>query len=143
MKAKPFLIGFIAVIACVAAVSVYVKLTVERPMKSVTAVASPDGRYKAVKVSVTLGRSASMCIDTISVFLAIYPDSFAESEKIYDVYAGPCAPSALRAVLPKMQWLSNTALQITYAPGAGYNDKRRMKTLDASKFVYVTFEPVK
>jgi hypothetical protein len=141
VKAKPFVIGFIAVIVCVAAASIYFNLIATRPEKSVTAVASPDGRYKAVRVS--LARGGAACFDTISIFLAVYPDSFAESEKTYEVYAGPCAPSALRAALPKMQWLSNTALQITYAPGAGDNDKRRMRTLDASKFVHVTFEPVK
>jgi hypothetical protein len=140
VKAKTFVIGFVAVLVGVAGASVYFNLTATRPEKFVSSVASPDGRYKAVRVS--LVRDGS-CFDTISVYLSVYPDSFAEREKTYRVYAGPCAPSTLRAVLPKMQWLSNTALQITYAPSAGDNDKRRMKTLDASKFVHVTFEPVK
>jgi hypothetical protein len=134
VKAKPFVIGFIAVIVCAAAVSVYMNLTAAGPEKSVTSVASPDGRYKAVRVSLTRGAA---CVDRIAVYLSVYPDSFAETEKTYLVYSGPCAPPAERADLPKMQWLSDTALQITYAPAPA--TKRTMKPLDASNFVHVTY----
>lgn len=134
MNAKPFVIGFAAVIACVAAASVYFNLTATQPEKSVTAVASPDGRYKAVRVSLARGAT---CFDRIAVYLSVYPNSFAETEKTYLVYSGPCAPPAERAALPKMQWLSNSALQITYAPAP--EAKRTMKTLDASYFVHVTY----
>jgi len=134
MKAKIFIVGFIAVIVGAAAVSVYMNLTATGPRKSVTSAASPDGRYKAVRVSLT---QAGACFDTISVYLSVYPDSFAEREKTYRVYAGPCAPPSERAALPKMQWLSNAALQITYpaAPDA----KRTMAAEDASHFVHVTY----
>jgi len=134
VKAKTFVVGFVAVLACAAAASVYFNLTATRPGKTVTAVASPDARYKAVRVSLARG---SACFDTIAIFLSIYPDSFAESEKLYTVYAGPCAPKGLRADLPKMQWQSNTELQIAYP--ASPEAKRTMKPLDASHFVHVTY----
>ena len=77
------------------------------------------------------------CFDTISVYLSVYPDSFAEREKTYRVYAGPCAPPDERAGLPKMRWLSKEALQITYA--AAPAAKRTMKSEDASHFVHLTY----
>ena len=145
MRAKPFLIFFFAIVAGVAALSIYVNQAVTKTDKSVSAAASPDGRYKAVKVSLARGGLKTFCFDSISVFLSVYPDSFAESEKIYEVYRAPCAPPALRAGLPKMQWLSNSALQIVYAsdPSAPAKEKSLMKALDASKFVHVTFVAAK
>jgi len=134
VSAKPFVAGFIAVIVCAAAVSVYMNLTATGPRKSVTSAVSPDGRYKAVRVSLT---QAGACFDTVSVYLSVYPDSFAEREKTYRVYAGPCAPQAERAALPTMQWLSKDALQITYA--ATPDAKRTMNAEDASHFVHVTY----
>ena len=136
MNAKTFVMGFVVALACAAAASVYFNLTATRPQKSVTSVASPDDRYKAVRVSLTQGGT---CFDTISVYLSVYPNSFAEREKTYRVYAGPCAPTAERAALPKMKWLSNTALQITYP--ATPEAKRTMKPLDASHFVRVSYKP--
>jgi hypothetical protein len=135
VNAKTFVIGFVVALAAAVATSVYFNLTAARPQKSVTSVASPDGRYKAVRVSLTQGAA---CFDTISVYLSVYPDSFAERENTYRVYAGPCAPPAERADLPKMQWQSNMTLQVTYAPVAA-GAKRTMKTIDASHFVHVTY----
>jgi hypothetical protein len=141
VKAKPFLIFFFAVVAGVAALSIYVSQSIRKTDKSVAAVASPDGRYKAVKVSLARGGLKAFCFDSISVFLAVYPDSFAESEKIYEVYRAPCAPPNRRAELPQMQWLSDSTLQIAYAsnPAAPAEEKPLMKPLDASKFVHMTF----
>lgn len=134
MKAKVFVIGFVVVLVGAVAASVYFNLTATGPQKTVTAVASPDGRYKAVRVSLMQGGG---CFDRVAVYLSVFPDSFADTEKTYLVYSGPCAPPAMRAALPKMQWLSNTALQITYSmtPRA----KRTMKDGDASHFVQVTY----
>ncbi len=134
MKAKTFLVGFVALIVIGAALSVYFNLTATRPLKTVTAVAAPDGRYKAVRVSLTRDGA---CFDTISVYLSVYPNSFAQSEKTYQVYSGPCAPPSERGDLPKMQWLSNTALQVTYARAP--NALRTMKPVDASNYVHVTY----
>ena len=141
MTAKPFLIFFFALVVGVAALSIYVSQTIRKTDKTVATVASPDGRYKAVKVLLSRGGFKPFCFDSISVFLSVYPDSFAESEKIYEVYRAPCAPPERRAELPKMQWLSDSVLQIAYAadPAAPAKEKPLMKALDASKFVHVTF----
>ena len=134
MKAKVFVVGFVVMLVGAVSLSVYFNLTARRPAKTVTAVASPDGRYKAVRVSLTQGGA---CFDRIAVYLSVFPDSFADTEKAYLVYSGPCAPKPERAALPKMQWLSKTALQITYAatPAAA----RTLKREDASHFVQVTY----
>lgn len=141
MKAKPFLIGFFALIAGLVAVSVYVSMTVDKADKSVSAIVSPDGRYKAVRVSISRGGAALFCFDSISILLAVYPDNFAEHDKTYEIYSAPCAAPAERAASPKVEWLSNTAVRIIYSQGPAGPDtnKRRMKVLDASEFVHVTF----
>jgi hypothetical protein len=104
-------------------------------------VTSPDGRYKAVRVTLARGGAAPFCVDSISIFLSVYPDNFAENDKTYEVYAAPCAAPAKRAGLPRVDWLSNTAAQITYTPGSPAAGAKppRMKPLDASHFVHVTF----
>ncbi len=142
MRAKPFLIGFMAAIAAAVAVSIYMSATIDKADKSVTAIASPDGKYKAVRVSLALGGAVPFCVDTVSIFLAVYPDNFAEQEsKTYEVYSAPCAAPAQRTALPKIEWLSDSELRISYAPDAGAADAKppRMKTIDASRFVHVNF----
>ena len=142
MKAKPFLIGFLAAMAAVVAVSLYIGKTIPKADKSITAVASPDGKYKAVRVSIAGSGAAPFCFDTISIFLAVYPDNFAEREgKTYEVYGAPCAAPAKRAALPKIEWLSNSEVRITTAPDLSATDAKppRMKALDASRFVHVNF----
>lgn len=141
MRAKPFVIGLLAAIAAVAAVSIYMSATIDKIDKTVAAVASPDGRYKAVRMTLARGGASSFCVDSISIFLSVYPDNFAENDKTYEVYAAPCAAPVKRATLPKVEWLSNTAVQITYAPASAAADAKppRTKPLDASHFVHVTF----
>ncbi len=141
MRAKPFLLGFFVVVVGIAVVSIYVNRSVEKIDKTVTVVASPNGKYKAVRELIVRGGADPFCFDTISIFLSVYPDSFAESDKAYEVFAAPCAEPARRAALPKIEWISNDTVQITYAPSAAAADamKVRTKTLDASKFVHLTF----
>jgi hypothetical protein len=134
VKAKVFVIGFVVMLAGAVAASLYFNLTARRPQKTVTSVASPDGRYKAVRVSLTQGDA---CFDRIAVYLSVFPDSFADTEKTYLVYSGPCAPPNERDNLPKMQWRSKETLHITYP--AAPDTKRTMKTEDASHFVQVTY----
>jgi hypothetical protein len=136
VKAKPFIIGFFAVVAVLAAVSLYVSLTVDRADKSFTAVAAPDNRYKAVKITLAGGGASPFCIDSIAVILGVYPDEFAERDKAYLVYSAPCA--ADRAVSPKIEWLSNTALQISYLKNPAAKPPT-LKGLDITKTVHVTF----
>ena len=141
MKAKPFIIGFLAVVAVVAAVSVYVSVAVDKPDKSVTAFVSPDGKFKAVKLTMARGGASPFCFDSIAIIFAAYPDNFAERDKAYEIYSGPCGVFTDRAPSPKIEWLSNLGLQITYAvnlAGAGVKQPR-LKNIDVTKSVHVTF----
>ncbi len=140
MKTKPFLIGFLVVMAAVVAVSVYLSLTVEPANKSFVAMKSPDGRYKAVLASLTRADDPAFCADSIAVFLSVYPDSFVESDKVYEIYAAPCATISGRVPPPEMAWVSNTQLRITYSPPPVPDRATvKMKPLDASKYVHVTY----
>jgi hypothetical protein len=128
--------------AAAVAVSIYVSATIDKAQKTVTAVPSPDGKYKAVRALLAHGGAAPFCFDTIAIFLSVYPDNFAEQEsKSYEVYWAPCATPAKRATLPKIEWLSNSAVRITTAPDLTAADAKtpRMKTIDASRFVSVSF----
>ncbi len=137
MKAKPFIVSFLVVVAVIAVFSVYLSTIVDRIEKSITAVLSPDKKMKAVKLSLSGGGKSPFCIDSISVMLAVYPDEFAESRKEYEVYSAPCARSANGEPLPKIEWHSPAALQVTYA--AGVMKKLKMKDIDVTKSVHVTF----
>ncbi len=140
MKSKPFLIGFFLIVAAIAAMSLYVNESVDKAEKTFMAVISPDGKYKAVRVMLRRGGAQPFCFDTIAIFLSVYPDSFAESVRTYQVYAAPCAAPAERTALPKIEWRARDALHITYPPQAG-GEKIQRKDLDASNFVHVTFVP--
>ena len=141
MRSKPFVIGLLAAVAVAAAVSVYVSMTIDKVEKTFTAVVSPDGRHKAVRLMLARGGAAPFCFDTIAIFLSVYPDNFAESDRDYEVYRALCAAPDKRAALPKIAWLSNGAVEITYwlGPAAADAKKPRTKPLDASKFVHVNF----
>ena len=106
MKAKTFFIGFFAVVALLGAASVYLAVTVEPAQKSLTAVVAPDNKYKAVKITLSGEGPPPFCIDSIAIILGVYPDDFAERDKAYLVYSGPCA--ANRNAGPKIEWKSNT-----------------------------------
>jgi hypothetical protein len=138
VNAKPFLIGFLAVVACLVAASIYFVVTVDKANKEILAVASPDRKYKTVKLTVSGDKPIPFCVDTISIFLSVYPNSFAASEGNYEVYAAPCAAPDRRSGMPKIEWQSDSAVQITYAPGSD-KPKARMKDHDGSLFVRVTF----
>lgn len=140
MKAKPFLIGFLCLMVAFVAGSIYLAATVDRADKSVAAVPSPDGKYKAVRVTISGDKPVSFCVDTIAIFLSVYPDSFAVSDKSYEIYSAPCAAPEKRAALPRVEWLSNTIVRITYpALPADAGKKPRMKEHDASRFVTVAY----
>jgi hypothetical protein len=137
VKAKPFIVGFIAVVAAIAAVSIYFSATVDKAAKSIAVVVSPDGKYKAVKVTLAAGGASPFCFDSISVVFAAYPDNFAERDKAYEIYSAPCGSFADHAPSPKIDWLSNTALQITHANNPA--KKPKLKAIDVTKIVHVTF----
>jgi hypothetical protein len=134
VRAKPFFIGFFAVVALLGAVSIYLAVTVEPAEKSITAFAAPDAKFKAVKITLTRGGNPPFCIDSIAVILGVYPDDFAERDKAYEVYAAPCAADRP----PKIEWLANTALQISYTKSSEVKPPK-LKDTDVTKAVHVTF----
>jgi hypothetical protein len=141
VSAKPLIIGFFAVLAGIAAISVYFSATVDKPDKSVSALLSPDGKYKAVKVTMAGGGTSPYCFDSISVVLAAYPDNFAERDKAYEIYSAPCGGFADHEKSPKIEWVANAGLQITYAINLSALDAKKlsMKNIDVTKTVRVTF----
>ena len=142
MKAKPFLIGFFCVVLALIAGSIYLAATTDKADKALTAVASPDGRYKAVRLTISNDTPAPFCVDTIAIFLTVYPDSFVASNSAYQVYTGPCATPAKRAALPKIEWLANNKVQITFSPEPGAAKAPRLKELDMSLFVDISYVKV-
>ena len=139
MKTRPFIVGFLAVVAVLGAVSVYFSRTVDKADKAIAAVVSPDGKYKAVKVSVARGGTSPFCFDSISIVLAAYPDNFAERDKAYEVYSGPCGSFSNHARSPKIEWLSATSLQITHAAPPPNVKPVKLKDIDVTHSVHVTF----
>lgn len=140
MKTKPFLIGFFIFIALFAGVSFYYVSTVGRPTRSLAALVSPDGKYKAVKLTMSHGGATPYCFDSVAVILAVYPDDFGERNKRYEVFAGPCAKFADGEPSPKIEWLSPTSLRITHAAApAGSSAKHVTNDIDITKVVHVTF----
>jgi hypothetical protein len=127
------------VILAAAAGSVYLAATVDRAEKAMVAVASPDGRYKAVRLTLRGKRPEPFCVDTIAIFLTVYPDSFVASKSGYQVYGAPCASPEKRADLPKVEWLANDKVRITYAPEPGAGKAPRLKQRDMSLFVDITY----
>ena len=141
MNAKPLLLGLLAVAAIVVGASIYFRATVKPVEKSVQILNSPDGRYKAVRLSLSNSGTSAFCYHSVSVLPSQLPNSFAESEKIYQVYFAPCALPPDPAQAPAAQWLGNDALQITYTPGpVDFNNPRlRRRVVDASERVRITY----
>jgi hypothetical protein len=141
VNAKALLLGLLAVAALVVGASIYFRATVTPAAQSAETLASPDGRYKAVRFSLSRTGSSAFCYHSVSVLPAALPDSFAESEKTYQVYFAPCAVPPDPAHAPAMQWLGNDALQITYTPGPVEfdNPRLRRRVVDASGAVRITY----
>jgi hypothetical protein len=141
VNAKPLLLGLLAIAAIVVGASIYFRATVQPVERSVHISNSPDGRYKAVRLSLSSAGASAFCYHSVSVLPAALPDSFAESEKTYQVYFAPCALPPDPARAPAMQWLGNDALQIAYTPGpAAFDNPRfRRRVVDASGTVRITY----
>ena len=118
--------------------SVYLAVTTERADQSVVSVPAPDGKYKAVRLRVSGDKPEPFCVDTIAVYLSVYPDSFAASERNYEIYGGVCPPKDKRGALPKIEWTDKNSLRITYAAGDPAKPPR-LKDKDASLFVDITW----
>jgi hypothetical protein len=141
VNARVLVVGFAAVIILTVAGSFYFRSAVAPFEKSFSSVLSPDGRYKAVRFVVTRESPPAYCEANVSIYLAAYPDSFAETEKGYVVYAAPCPTPPSAASFPELQWLANDAVQITYTPGPAPADTTRLRrrVVDASRAVKVNY----
>ncbi|MBS0249022.1 MAG: hypothetical protein JSR61_20600 [Proteobacteria bacterium] len=137
MKTKTVILIFLGLLVAMTAGSVYLALTTERAQKSIVSVPAPDGKYKAVRLRVSGTRPEPYCVDSIAVYLSVYPDSFAASERNYEVYGGVCPPAGKRDALPKIEWTGNNSLRITYAVSDPAKPPR-LKAKDASLFVDIT-----
>jgi hypothetical protein len=134
VKSRPILIGALAFVAVFAAASFWFSAVVEKPERTISSVTSPDAQFKAVRISVSRGGAAPFCFDSVSVILAVDPDSFAERGKSYDVFAAPCARFADGTPSPAIEWLSGTELRITHA-----SRPQKTKGADVTRTVRVTF----
>jgi len=141
VNARVLVAGLIAIAVLTVAASFYFRASVAPFDKTFSSVLSPDGRFKAVRLVVTRQSPPAYCDASVSIYLAAYPDSFAETEKGYVVYAAPCPTPADPATLPEVQWLGNDSLQITYTAGPPAADasKLRRRVVDASRAVRVTY----
>ena len=141
MNARALVAGLIAISILTIAASIYFRSTVAPFDKTFSSALSPDGRFKAVRLVVSRQTPPSYCEASVSIYLAAYPDSFAETEKSYVVYAAPCPTPADPANLPSLQWLASDAVQITYKPGPPATDatKLRRRVVDASRAVKVSY----
>ena len=141
MSARLFVAGLIAIVVLIVAGSLYFRSTVTPFEKTFSSTPSPDGRFKAVRLVVTRQTPPAYCEANVSIYLAAYPDSFAETEKAYVVYAAPCPAPADAASLPAVQWLAPDAVEITYTPGPPAADQSRLRrrVVDASRAVKVSY----
>jgi hypothetical protein len=141
VNGRVFVGGLIAVAVLTVAASIYFRSEVAPFEKTFSSVLSPDARFKAVRLVVTRQTPPAYCEASVSIYLAAYPDSFAETEKGYVVYAAPCPTPADAASLPVVQWLANEAAQITYTPGPAPANasKLRRRVVDASRAVKVSY----
>jgi hypothetical protein len=124
---------FFALAAFMLGVTIYYAVTIDSAKRELFTVEAPDGRYKAVQMRVYGDKPEAFCVDTVSIYLTIYPESFAASKRAYEVYGGPCAKPSKDAPLPKIEWTSNKNVRITYA--AAPDKPPRMRDKDSSLFI--------
>ena len=74
------------------------------------------GRFKAVRLVVQRQTLPAYCEASVSIYLAAYPDSFAETEKSYTVYAAPCPTPADPASLPSVNRSPTTPCRSPISP---------------------------
>jgi hypothetical protein len=141
VNARVFVAGLITIVVLIVAGSLYFRSVVTPFEKSFSSVMSPDGRFKAVRFVVKRQTPPAYCETNVSIYLAAYPDSFAEPEKAYVVYAAPCPAAADAASLPAVRWLANDAIEIAYTPGPAPADQSRLRrrVVDASRAVKVSY----
>lgn len=133
MKPRYVFAIFFALAIFMVGITIYYAATIESAKRELFTVEAPDGRYKAVQMRVYGDEPEPFCVDTVSIYLSIYPESFAASKRAYEVYGGPCAEPTKNAPLPKIEWTSNKTVRITYAAAADKPPRKRDK--DSSLYV--------
>ena len=141
MKAKSVLLTFLAFGVLMIGITIYYAATIDRAQRDIDTVVAPDGRYKAVHMRVYGDTPEPFCVDTIAIYLALYPESFVSSKRAYEVYGAPCATPSKAAPTPKIEWTSNKTVRITYAAPADREPRKRDK--DASLFVDIEWVEAK
>jgi hypothetical protein len=139
VKAKPFLIYFFALAGLIGLASIYYSATIEPAHKTVTSSVSPDGRFRAVRVSLAMDGEKPFCRDSVAVLLAVYPEHFAEKNKAYEVYSAPCDAPGRRDASPRIAWESATVLRIVPPVVVAGAKPPMMKRRDVTKSVRVSF----
>ncbi len=110
------------------------------PPRSIVAVASPDGKFKAVKITLVERRRRRRFASTLSRCCSpSIPTTSTSTSNAYEVYAAPCGRFADGTPSPKIEWPSATSLRITAAPHPANAKNVRMKDIDITKTVHVTF----
>jgi hypothetical protein len=108
---------------------------------------SPDQKYKAVHfISSGGGAGSGWCKGVISIVPATIPDNLVEQDKQYQderysVFAGACDTFSNHENSPKMQWLSNNILEVTFSINstALHGHSVVLKKSDASNLFNVRF----
>ena len=133
MKPRYVLAIFFALAVFMVGVTIYYAATTDRAERDIVTVEAPDGRYKAVRMRVYGDKPEPFCVDTIAIYLSIYPESFVASKRAYEVFGAPCARPSKDAPLPLIEWTSNKTVRITYATAGDRPPRKRDK--DASLFI--------
>jgi hypothetical protein len=102
-----------------------------KPDRFVSAYPAPDGKYKAVKLTVAGGGAISpFCNDAIFVVPITVADEAAERDESSKIYAAACDTFENHEPAPKIEWISKRILQITFsvnstAPKSSKSDPKK------------------
>jgi hypothetical protein len=113
-----------------------------KPDRYVSAVLSPNGNFRAAKITYAGGGAISpYCDNTILIVPSSTSDDVAEREKRHEVFSAECDTFADHSNSPKVEWISDGNLQITFSINstALTSHKVSLRKIDASGSVHVTF----
>src|SRR5947208_720828 len=80
-----------------------------KPDRYVSAVLSPNGKFKAAQITYAGGGAISpYCENTILVVPVSISDDVAEQEKRYEVFSAECDNFADHSRSPKVDWISDS-----------------------------------
>jgi hypothetical protein len=135
-------VGAVVTGLCVIAAGLVPVIPGVKPDRYVSTILSPNGKFKAAKITYTSGGAISPhCDDTILIMPASMPDDVAEREKRYEVFSAECDTFADHSRSPNVEWISDGHLQITFSINstALTPNKVSLKKIDASGSVRLNF----